>query len=806
MQDFEKLGVFYLGREYDADAGRPTDALVLYDSKDLLTHGVCVGMTGSGKTGLCICLLEEAAIDGIPALVIDPKGDLANLLLTFPNLSPEDFLPWVSEEEAARAGSTPAEFAKSRAELWKKGLAEWGQDGARIQRLKDSADFAIYTPGSSAGIPVSVLRSLSLPSAVVLEDAELMREEIQATSSALLSLLGVDADPLTGREHILLANLVEHAWRAGEGLDLPRLVQKIQSPPMQRVGVVDLESFFPAKDRFSLAMRLNNLFASPGFSLWTEGVPLDVGALLYTDSGKPRIAILSIAHLADAERMFFVSLLLSRVLAWTRAQPGTTSLRALLYMDEIAGYFPPVSNPPSKGPLLALLKQARAFGLGVVLATQNPVDLDYKGLSNAGTWLLGRLQTERDKARVLDALESAAATGGGRFDRAAVDKLLSGLSQRVFLLHNVHESGPVLLHARWALSYLSGPLTRSQIKRLMDDRPEKRLSAQEGAGASPRAAAAEPATLGATSRPVLPPDVPERFLPVEETGPEGAPLVYEPKLVGFARVRFADAKLGIDVARDLALVASIPSEVGEHAWDDCHQAELDSADLATEPHERAAFAPLPPKAAKAKNLANWKKKLAIRLQREQCLELFRCPSLGMTSAPEESERDFRIRLAQAAREERDRIAEDLRKKFAPRKAALEEKIRKAMQVIEREAEQASQQKYQSWISMGTTILGAFLGRKTISATTLGRAGTAARSVGRASKEAQDVARAKENLAALEKQQAELEESFQKAVDAAAARIDPATESLETVRIKPKRDDVEVADVVLAWAPRWQSEA
>ncbi len=468
--DFEKLGVFYLGRPYDWQQKKAQDGVLLYDSKDLVTHAVCVGMTGSGKTGLCLALIEEAAIDGIPAIVIDPKGDLANLLLTFPALRPEDFRPWINEDDARRKNLSPDDYARQQAELWQKGLASWGEDGARIQRLRDAADFAIYTPGSNAGIPLSILKSFAAPPAAIRDDEELLRERIGTTATSLLGLLGIDADPIKSREHILIATILDAAWRQGQELDLAGLIQQIQTPPVKRVGVLDLEAFFPSKDRFALAMSLNNLLAAPGFGAWMEGEPLDVDALLHTPEGKPRVAIVSIAHLNDAERMFFVSLLLNQVVGWMRTQSGTTSLRALLYMDEIFGFFPPVANPPSKTPLLTLLKQARAFGVGVVLATQNPVDLDYKGLSNTGTWFIGRLQTERDKARVLDGLEGAAGTAGQGFDRAALERILSGLSSRVFLMNNVHEDHPVVFESRWVMSYLRGPLTRGQIKSLMDAR------------------------------------------------------------------------------------------------------------------------------------------------------------------------------------------------------------------------------------------------------------------------------------------------------------------------------------------------
>ncbi|HKZ07703.1 MAG TPA: DUF87 domain-containing protein, partial [Methylomirabilota bacterium] len=481
--DFEKLGVFYLGRPYDLGAKKAGDDLLLYDAKDLVTHAVCVGMTGSGKTGLCLALLEEAAIDGIPALVIDPKGDLGNLLLTFPDLAPGDFRPWINEDDARRKGVAPDAFAEQQAALWAKGLASWGEDGARIRRLREAADFAIYTPGSNAGLPVSILKSFAAPPDAVRKDAEALGERISTTVTSLLGLVGVDADPVKSREHILISTVLRAAWSEGRDLDLAGLIQQIQSPPVKRVGVLELDAFFPARDRFALAMSLNNLLAAPGFAAWMEGDPLDIQSLLFTKQGKPRIAIFSIAHLGDAERMFFVSLLLNQTLGWVRNQAGTTSLRAIVYMDEIFGYFPPVANPPSKQPLLTLLKQARAFGVGMVLATQNPVDLDYKGLGNAGTWFIGRLQTERDKARVLDGLEGAAAGAGSRFDRGRMEETIAGLGHRIFLMNNVHEDAPVVFETRWVMSYLRGPLTRDQIRTLMAGR----RSAAPPAAAAPRA-------------------------------------------------------------------------------------------------------------------------------------------------------------------------------------------------------------------------------------------------------------------------------------------------------------------------------
>ncbi|HEY7624491.1 MAG TPA: hypothetical protein VIA63_05650 [Candidatus Limnocylindria bacterium] len=498
-QDYEKLGQLYLGREYDLGSKSSADKnLLLYDSKDLVTHGIVVGMTGSGKTGLCVDLIEEAAIDGVPTIAIDPKGDLTNLLLTFPDLRPEDFRPWVNEEDASRKGVSPDEYAAQQAGVWRDGLASWGQDGGRIRRLRDAADFAIYTPGSAAGIPISIVRSFAAPPESAREDLETFRERVTTVATSLLALVGISADPIKSREHILIATLLSEAWSAGKDLDLETIVTQVQEPPMARIGALDLDTFYPAKDRADLALRINGLIASPGFAGWLQGEPLDVGALLRTAEGKPRVSIFSIGHLGDAERMFFVTLLLNEIVGWVRTQSGTTSLRALLYMDEIFGFFPPVAEPPSKRPMLNLLKQARAFGLGVLLTTQNPVDLDYKGLANTGTWFLGRLQTERDKQRVLEGLEGAAAAQNATFDRTQMGELLAGLTSRVFLMNNVHEDAPVVFESRWAMSYLRGPLTRDQIKVLMKDRRPQ--AAPAPAAVAARDARAEDAQQGREKR------------------------------------------------------------------------------------------------------------------------------------------------------------------------------------------------------------------------------------------------------------------------------------------------------------------
>lgn len=803
-EDFEKLGLFYLGRPYDLAAKRAEPGWLLYDSKDLVTHAVCVGMTGSGKTGLCLALLEEAAIDGIPAIIIDPKGDLGNLLLTFPNLTAEEFRPWINEAEAEKKGVSAEGYAEAQAKLWKDGLASWHQDGDRIRRLREAADFAIYTPGSNAGLPVSILRSFAAPASDVRQDTELVAERVGTTVTGLLGLLGLEADPIQSREHILLSTILGQAWRNGEDLDLASLIQAIQAPPVAKVGVLDIESFFPAKDRFALAMKLNNLLAAPGFQAWMEGETLDIQRLLYGPTGKPRLAIFSIAHLNDAERMFFVTLLLSQLVGWMRTQTGTTSLRALLYMDEIFGYFPPVANPPSKLPLMTLLKQARAFGLGVVLATQNPVDLDYKGLANTGTWFIGRLQTERDKARVLEGLEGASISAGRTFSRGRMEQLLAGLGNRIFLMNNVHEDEPVVFETRWCLSYLRGPLTRNQIKSLMSGYGGTGIAGDQHPDGSKPPSVTTPSTPRALSpRPVLPPGVPQQFLPLRGAQPERCTLVYVPMVAGAGRMRFSDAKMGLDETQDVTVLVPIEEGALPIRWDHAAAVPLSVADWESNPMDGAAFLPVPAGVATPKSAAGWTKEFAAWVFRTQTLTCLKSPSTQVVSKPGESERDFRIRLQQAAREQRDKATEALRQKYAPKLASLRERVRRAEQTRERQQAESRSSQVQAAITVGASILGAFLGRKTISATNVGRATTAIRGAGRAIKEAQDVGHAEETVAALQRQLLDMEEQLKSETDAVAAAADPLTETLETLAVRPSKSDITVTLVALVWVPQWR---
>lgn len=808
--EFEKLGVFYLGRELptnDTDNASRSRTL-LYDSRDLVTHALCVGMTGSGKTGLCVCLLEEAAIDGIPAIVIDPKGDLSNLLLTFPDLCTTDFRPWVNADDARRKGVSLDEYAEKQANLWKSGLASWGQDGDRIRKLKDTADFVVYTPGSNSGVPVSVLRSFDPPTHAVMDDADLYRSKVSGAVSSLLGLVKVRSDPVTGPEHIFLSALLDREWQHKQTVTLADLIRLIQQPPISRVGVMDLELFFPEKDRVSLAMKLNALVASPAFAAWSDGPPLDIAHTLYTPEGKPRIAIFSIAHLDDDERMFFVSMLLQRVLEWTRAQPGTTSLRALVYMDEIAGYCPPVANPPSKQPLLTLMKQARAFGVGIVLATQNPVDLDYKGLSNAGTWLIGRLQADRDKQRLLDGLESAA---GGSLDRRALDKAISGLRSRVFLMNNVHDDGPVLFETRWAMSYLRGPMTRDQISTLMARKKHELAEATKPLTQPPVQTAVEQTADSpprsthevSSAPPILPGEIDQFFVGSRTRKPPQANLTYLPAVIGSISIQFTDARRKIDHTDRLMMIVPMKQGPVPVDFDEATHVQLTEDDLSHTPDEQTTFHPLPSGVVDKSSARNWKKQFTDTAYRTRRLTLLASTPLNLLSEPDETDASFQTRLAIAARERRDELADTLREKYGPKLAILEERLRKAEQRIQVQKSQARNATVSAVISAGAAVLGAFLGRKKLSATTVTKAGTAVRGASRSAREAGDVHRAKDNADSVRAQLNELESEFKQELASVETIAQTLVHELEKLDIPPKKANIDVRVAALCWLAHWQ---
>lgn len=787
---YEQMGKFYLGKEYSFTKDELLENLVLYDSQDLTTHATIVGMTGSGKTGLGIALLEEALMDFIPLIAIDPKGDLANLLLTFDDLSAENFLPWVDAQAAATQGLSTEDYAQAQADLWTNGLAQWDQTADRIKTLRQQADMAVYTPGSTAGRPISVLRSFDVPPETVMADGDLRRDRIQTTVTSLLALLGIAADPVTSREHILLANLLEATWTAGKSIDLAGLIQAIQAPPFERIGVLDLDQFYPAKDRFALAMQLNNLLAAPGFETWLEGDPLDIQSLLYTAEGKPRAAIFSIAHLSDRERMFFVTMLLNALLGWMRTQAGTGSLRALLYMDEIFGYLPPVANPPSKRPLLTLLKQARAFGVGLVLSTQNPVDLDYKALSNMGTWFIGRLQTERDKARLIEGLQGASTD----LETEELNTLLSSLGKRTFLLHNVHEDRPVLFQTRWAMSYLCGPMTRDQLKRLSATQAPPLSPSPQPPPALPKSSATN------TSAPILPDAIPTYFLPAIATTES---LEYRPALVLAADLHYTSKTYDIDETRSLTLAVPLEDSPIPVDWESVFEIPLDPADLEIEAVGEATFADLPADAKKEATFSKLQKDFLRHLRQQHTLTLYRSKSPKLIGELDEAKSSFLARLRQQQRELRDNAIAKLQQRYATKLKTAENKLFRAEQAVEREAAQMKHQQMDSAIVIGSTVLGAFMGRKVTSRRNISGARRALRSAGRIGQSQQDLQLAEEKANVIRDDIAALEAELQQELGLLEAEFGGELE-VEEVAIAARSTNITQHLYGLLWLPYQKS--
>ncbi|RMF38709.1 MAG: DUF853 family protein [Planctomycetota bacterium] len=811
--DYDKPASFYLGKKYDLVNRQVLPEKVLYEANDLTTHGMCVGMTGSGKTGLCISMLEEAALDGIPVLAVDPKGDLGNLCLTFPELRPEDFLPWIDPREAAAQGKSLEQLARETAERWRQGLAQWDISPERIRHLKNRAEVAVYTPGSNTGIPLTVLKGFAVPPRAVLEDGEIYRDRIAGTTSGLLTLLGIDADAVTSREHILISNILDHAWRRGYDLDLPELIRSIQSPPMQKVGVFDLESFFPADKRMGLAMQLNNLLASPAMAGWLEGHPLNIQELLYTPDGKPKIAILSIAHLDDTQRMSFVTLLLTELLSWMRSQTGTSSLRAMFYMDEVYGYFPPSAKPPCKPLMLTLLKQARAFGLGILLATQNPVDLDYKGLSNIGTWFLGRLQTERDKARVMEGLEGVAAQSGEEFDRSAMEATLAGLGKRVFLMNNVHDDAHTLFHTRWAMSFLSGPMSREQIQRLMEPVRTRLATAEplasgreseaeisdEGRGSPPtqRKSATPPRRV---NRPIVPADVVEKFWqPLLSADPE-AQIQYRPAVAAVASCHYVRVKAKIDLWMDRALVVPRTEPLPQPLWDAAQLVPPQALQLDENPLAGADFMEVPAELLDDRNYRRWRDELKDFLYRQMPISVYYCKELDLWSQPGQTELEARLAWSQQVRELRDSEKEKILTRYAVRVRALEKKIQTARQRLQREEAQFRQQHVSNLLNVGQTVLGALMGRRIAS-----RAATTGRGFGRAAQQKTDVVHARESLETLQAELEELDRQCQQEIDALRDRYSIDSLTLEEVQVRCRKGDLRIPLLGLVWVP-WQVDA
>jgi len=832
---------FYLGRCFDLSAGKLTDRPLHYDPADLTTHAVVTGMTGSGKTGLCIGLMEEAALQGIPAILIDPKGDLTNLLLHFPALSPQDFSPWLDADTLRRQGKSLEQAAQESADRWRNGLAEWEIGPERIRALQNSAQYGVYTPGSDAGLQISVLSTLQAPDLPWEGNREILREKIASTVTALLGLVGYnEIDPLRSREHILLSNIFENAWSQNHPLDLTELILQVQNPPFDKLGAFPVESFFPAKERAELALTLNNILASPAFQSWREGQPMHIPDLLYTPEGKPRHSVFYIAHLSEGERMFFVTLLLTAFETWMRTQPGSNSLRALLYFDELFGYMPPQRNPPSKTPLLRMLKQARAFGVGLLLASQNPADVDYKGLSNAGTWFVGKLQTEWDKQRLLDGLQGVTA----ELDRSAYNKIISSLGKRVFLLHNIHQKEPVLFQTRWAMNFLAGPLTRAQIPALNRLAGAKRAESAPGApasfgpdsapapanqtsaapdfsrlqpvstkhGASISPAASTPAHAsdlpGSLTRLAVPPSVAEYFLPViysmteaaraaGESLPDSAQpmgLLYRAVLLAEAHARVLDRKLGVEAEVQRAVLVDTLEKRGPVHWDQFDRSGLPLQRTETQPQPGSRFEMLPASLTDARLLASLQKDFVDWVYRTTTVTARANQALKVYAGPDVSAAEFRTACAEAARDARDKELSRLIASMDRQIAILEDRLAREQRELSRdqvEYEQRKREETGSLLEMGVSVLG--LGRKRSITSQIAKNRLTQQAKAEVDESFDAIEQFEQQIAAKE---AERERVVKEVNDRWAAVVSQVTE----ITISPKKADIFVERFGVAWMP------
>lgn len=805
---------YYLGKVFDPKTNAPGNEQVLLDPSNLTTHAVVTGMTGSGKTGLCIGLLEEAALHGVPAIIIDPKGDLTNLLLHFPSLLPTDFEPWIDPETARQNGKTVPVMAGETAERWKKGLADWGLGGEQLKALSDSADYAIYTPGSSSGIPVNILSSFQAPDIDWESNSEVLRERISSTVTALLGLIGLsDIDPLRSREHILLSNLIETAWINKQSLSLTDLILQVQTPPMERLGAFPMESFFPEKDRFSLAILLNNFLAAPSFQVWQQGQTLDIGELLYPKSGKPRHSIFYLAHLSENERMFFVTLLFAAVESWMRGQRGTGNLRALVYFDEIMGYLPPVANPASKTVMLRMLKQARAFGVGLVLATQNPVDVDYKALSNAGTWMIGRLQTDQDKQRLLDGLTSA----GGNTNVATFDKLISGLQKRVFLFHSIYKPAPVIFNTRWTLNYLAGPMTRDQIpqaNKLVGAGGSGKTAAASTSAAAP-GAAEKPAAGGVktteitSSRPAVAGNISEFFLPAsigfsEAAGAAALPaglsakgIIYKPSLLLQAEARYLSRQYNIDYARKVTAILDNPGS-GLVKWENFIAQTLDPQKLESQPLPKSQFHPVPAWLSDAKKTADLQKDFIEWIYRSGAIRLKANSALKVYGAPEATQADFHKQCTDAAKQAIEVELTKVETAFSSKISTLQRKIEDQELDLKAAENAVSQRNLEGLATGGAAVLGMLTGRKRSLSSTMSKVRMATAAKDKKVAEEQD----------LKQLQAEMQQLLQqkdKAIkDVNAKWADVAAKTSE-IPLAPAKSDIFSEIFGVGWLPYYLTE-
>ncbi|WP_323585907.1 ATP-binding protein [Aliarcobacter butzleri] len=779
--DYEKLKLFYIGKEKIDDNFVP----LVYKNKDLLTHAAIIGMTGSGKTGLGISLLEEAAIDNIPSIIIDPKGDMTNLLLTFPSLQGSDFEPWIEEQDASNNGLSVKEFAQNTANLWKNGLERDFQNVSRIEKLKNCADFTIYTPGSDAGVQISILSSFKAPNKEVIEDNDLLVSLVNSTVSSILSLIEEKSDT-TSKESILISSIFMNYFKENKDLTLEELITLIVTPPFSKIGVFDLETFFAQSERLKLALKLNNIIANPSFKTWIEGETLDISNLLYDETGKAKVSIFSIAHLNDSQRMFFVTLLLNQMVAWMRRQEGTTSLKALLYMDEIFGYFPPNSNPPSKQPMLTLLKQARSFGIGIILSTQNPVDIDYKGLANIGTWFIGRLQTKQDKEKVIDGLSSA---NEGNLNKDEVMNLISNLEKRNFILKNINEDGIKIFETRWALSYLKGPISKDGIKKLMSEKKKQNIPTQKVENENQTT---QINIEKGIPKPIITSNLTEKYL----YSSQNSAYYLQPYLICSCDIHYIDAPKNIDFEEKISYKIYLDENMKNIDFEEKEELRNNSFEEKEKPN--SFYYELPSFIQKEKDLKVIEKDFMDYIYRNSKLTLYKNEFLKITSKQTESLNDFKIRLQDRLNEKIDLEVEKLKVKFVKENDSIETKLSKLYEKLQKEEIQATSTTTDTIISIGTSLLGAFFGNSVINKTNIGKVATSAKGASKILKERNDVKQVENEILELQQQKEALKTLLENEIEKINLANQSSNFPIEEIFIKPKRSDIYNTKLALLW--------
>lgn len=767
---YEKLGLFYIGRDVDKHTQAITEALTLLKNKNFTTHAAIIGMTGSGKTGLGIGLIEEAAIDNIPAIVIDPKGDMGNLLLTDPTFNPKNFEPWVADEAQSKAEELSG-YAQKIAAMWQEGIKKDHQDESRVAKLA-AVEKTIYTPGSSAGISINVLGSMDAPPSEIIDDADSFASYLKSTVTSLLSLIGIEADPVSSKEYLLIAQLLTNVWMNRQNISLESLIGSIINPPFDKIGVLPLESFYPQAARFTLATKLNAVMASPTFATWLQGEPLDIQSLLYDANGKAKVSIFSIAHLNDEERMFFVTLLLNKYIAWMRRQSGTSALKTILYMDEIYGFFPPTQNPPSKEPMMLLLKQARAFGVGVVLSTQNPVDLDYKGLSNIGTWFIGRLQTTQDIDRVIEGLGGQV---GGTYSKSEIRTLLANLNQRIFFLKSAHLDDIRLFTTRWVLSYLKGPLNSRDIAQLMEAKKAS-LTIPESILSTPKV------SQGYQEFVALDNTIQQQFM-VDVSGQNH----FRATLQGEVEIHYFNQSKGIDENEKLCLNLELYDDEPIN-WDDAVEIESCQA-LGSSAPSNAKFAPISSEISNDKGLRQTKKSLVDWIYKGKRLTTYQCSSPKLNSKPYESMGDFKVRINDILNEQKEEAIEKLQERYDKKEQTLLRQMQRAQEQLEKEKSDSTK----SMIDTGIAVLGALFGR-----TTSSKLGQAISTGSRAYKERGDIGRAEERIAQIQEEIDKVSQELADQIDELALKYDIDNVTITESAMKPRKSDISVKQLSIVW--------